>query len=298
MIELPAVRPSRVVVENVRPAVEAGLGAKGSLGAPFVVRADVFGDGHDRVAAALHYRTAVAEPWTEVPMRPLGNDRWEAAIDPKRLGHMEYEIIGWSDHYETWRDGTTKKVEAALDVSVELEEGARLLTEAADRAAADADRTALKEAAARLRAGTTTAVLDDSEVSAAMWRSADRRPLVTTPPFHAFVEPERARFSAWYELFPRSTVDGTDGHAKLRDVITRLPTSRPWASTSSTCRRSTRSDGRDARARTTRRRRVGPTTSAAPGPSARPRGATPPSTPTWARSRTCRRSSPPLRSGA
>ena len=223
MIELPAVRPSRVVIENVRPDVDAGLGAKGSLGAPFVVRADVFGDGHDRVAAALHYRTAVAEPWTELPMRPLGNDRWEAAIRPERLGHLEYEIIGWSDHYESWRDGTAKKVEADIDVSVELEEGARLLTESADRAASDADRTVLKEAAARLRAG-TTAVLDDAAVSTAMWRSADRRPLATTPhPFRAFVEPERARFSAWYELFPRSTVDGTDRHATLRDVIDRIP---------------------------------------------------------------------------
>jgi starch synthase (maltosyl-transferring) len=213
-----------VVIENVRPAIEAGLGAKASLGAPFVVRADVFGDGHDLVAAALHYRTAVAEPWTEMPMRPLGNDRWEAAIEPKRLGHLEYEIIGWSDHYETWRDGTAKKVEAGLDVSVELEEGARLLTDAADRAASDGDRTVLKEAAGRLRSGATTPVLDDVAVSAAMWRSADRRPLATTPhPYHAFVEPERARFSAWYEMFPRSTVDGTDRHATLRDVIDRIP---------------------------------------------------------------------------
>ena len=50
------------------------------------------------------------------------------------------------------------------------------------------------------------------------------------------VERERARFGAWYEMFPRSA--GTDPHAQRARSTKRrrgCPTSRRWASTCSTC---------------------------------------------------------------
>ena len=37
------------------------------------------------------------------------------------------------------------------------------------------------------------------------------------------VDRELAGFSAWYEFFPRSTVDGTERHGTLRDACSRLP---------------------------------------------------------------------------
>src|SRR5437867_1436679 len=36
------------------------------------------------------------------------------------------------------------------------------------------------------------------------------------------VDPERAGFSAWYEMFPRSAGDGT-AHGTFRDCVNRLP---------------------------------------------------------------------------
>ena len=36
------------------------------------------------------------------------------------------------------------------------------------------------------------------------------------------VEPERARFSTWYELFPRSTYDSADGHGTFKQVEAQL----------------------------------------------------------------------------
>ena len=65
-------------------------------------------------------------------------------------------------------------------------------------------------------------------------------------PLELIVDRERARFGAWYELFPRSF----GGFAGVeRAAARRSPRS---ASTSSTSRRSTRSGARTARARTTR----------------------------------------------
>ena len=48
--------PARVVVDVVAPLVDAGrYPAKGTVGEPVVVTADVFLDGHDHPAAALWY---------------------------------------------------------------------------------------------------------------------------------------------------------------------------------------------------------------------------------------------------
>src|SRR5690606_29419574 len=41
--------------------------------------------------------------------------------------------------------------------------------------------------------------------------------------FHVFVDREKAAFSAWYELFPRSQSDDPQRHGTFDDVIRRLP---------------------------------------------------------------------------
>ncbi|MGC4005206.1 MAG: hypothetical protein QM811_19635 [Pirellulales bacterium] len=54
-----------------------------------------------------------------------------------------------------------------------------------------------------------------------MARHADRSTATESPVFEIDVDRPRARFSSWYELFPRSC--GADGkHGTLRDVIGRL----------------------------------------------------------------------------
>ncbi len=62
-----------------------------------------------------------------------------------------------------------------------------------------------------------------AELVALMERYPDRSEAVTYPrELEMVVDPQRARFSAWYELFPRST--GEAGmHGTFRDVEKRLP---------------------------------------------------------------------------
>ena len=62
----------RAVIENVTPCVDGGrFPAKRVVGDKVVVEADLFGDGHDLVAAALRYRHEHEEAWHETPMTPL-----------------------------------------------------------------------------------------------------------------------------------------------------------------------------------------------------------------------------------
>jgi starch synthase (maltosyl-transferring) len=196
------------------PEIDAGrFPAKRVLGEAVTVEADIFADGHDSLAAVLRYKHESASSWTEAPMAALVNDRWRGEFPVTELGRYLFTLEAWIDHFETWTRQLGKRIQAGQDVTVELEVGARMVEEAATRAdgsAADAAR--LKGLAKTLR----TSPLD-GELSDLMRRYADRD-LATTygRELVVVVEPVKARFSTWYELFPRSV--GT-----LRDVERLVP---------------------------------------------------------------------------
>lgn len=230
MPKLPSTRPSRVVVEPVGPVVDGGrYAAKVSLGEPITVTADVFGEGHDAIAVGLRWRTVSAKggrsPWTEQPMHGGVNDRYTASFFPDRLGRYEFEVFGWSARAETWRSGTTKKVEAGVDVSVELLGGRTIVADVLARARAargtEADVAALEKLLAAITAGDTGPVADPT-LKSVFWRYEAREPIAGSGAYPVDVDPVRGRFSAWYEFFPRSTVDGSTRHGTLRDAIDRL----------------------------------------------------------------------------
>ena len=83
----------RVIVENVEPQVDCGrFPIKRVVGETVAVKADIFADGHDAIAAVVLHRRAGAQGWTESRMRDTGNDRWEAAFTVEALGRYEYRI--------------------------------------------------------------------------------------------------------------------------------------------------------------------------------------------------------------
>ena len=210
----------RVAVEAVSPQVEAGrFPSKRSLGEKVAIEADVFADGHDAVACVMRYRHHSESAWTEVPMAPLGNDRWRAELMVSQLGRYLFTVQGWVDRFQTWRGQLAKRVAAGQDVGLELKAGAQLVAAAAARAQGG-DSALLTKLAAALAAGAPTISKDLIEL---MDRYPDRSEAVTYPrELEMLVDPVRARFSAWYELFPRSA--GEPGrHGTFRDVEKRLP---------------------------------------------------------------------------
>jgi starch synthase (maltosyl-transferring) len=217
---------TRVVIEDVSPEIDGGrFPAKRSRGETVTVEADIFADGHDSLTAVMRYRHESSPAWVEVPMVALPNDRWRAEFTVTELGRYVFTVEGQVDHFETWRRQLAKRLEAGQDVSVELELAARMVESAAARAGEDsADTAALKAYAHALRKtrGAASAALD-SELARLMARHADRSRAVRHPREPAVaVEPEKARFSTWYELFPRSA--GEPGrHGTFRDVERRLP---------------------------------------------------------------------------
>jgi starch synthase (maltosyl-transferring) len=207
----------RVAIEAVSPEIESGrFPAKRVVGETVRVEADIFADGHDSLAAVLRHRHQSSAEWTETPMAALVNDRWRGEFPVTALGRYRFTLEGWVDQFETWSRQLAKRIQAGQDVTVELEVGARMIEQAAAQADGNAaDATRLKEMAKSLRAGGSAAL--DGDVGQLMRRYADRsQSTLHAREVEVLVEPVKARYSTWYELFPRSV--GT-----LRDVERLLP---------------------------------------------------------------------------
>ncbi|WP_425230858.1 alpha-1,4-glucan--maltose-1-phosphate maltosyltransferase [Sphingomonas sp.] len=214
-----ATAAARLVVENVRPRVEGGdFAVKIVTGETVEVQATIFTDGHEQLAAELRWRAVDETEWRCVAMEQLPNDGWRASFTPERMGRHEYVVEGWLDRFGGFRRDLRKKLDAAVAQPVDFTEGRSLVTDAIARTR-DA---ALRRLAKRLDGDDAAAFLADE--LAAQMRVADDRPYALASP-RQLVDAERiaARFSSWYELFPRSITDDPARHGTFDDVIGRLP---------------------------------------------------------------------------
>jgi starch synthase (maltosyl-transferring) len=233
----PADGMRRVVIENPTPCIDHGrFPIKRIVGDDVTVEADVFTDGHDAVSCAVLHRPEGTSEWRRVRMAPLVNDRWRAVFSVPAIGRHLYTVAGWVDHLETWRGDLEKKHAAGQDVSVDLQRGVALIRECAERAAGDAAQRLAAWADALAAGGTAiderVALAFDTSLHALAWNHPDPAQVLTCEPVLAIVvDRERARYSSWYELFPRSlATDGSRGigapagaHGTFKDCEARLP---------------------------------------------------------------------------
>ncbi len=218
----------RVLIEGVSPEVDCGrFPAKRTLGDLVHVEADIFTDGHDAIAASVLAHREGSPKWVEIPMQPLVNDRWTASFRVGELGRYGFKVQGWVDHFETWRRDLLKRIKAESDAPVDYLIGADLLDAAAARAIG-ADSMVLAERAKVLRSGLEPGELrihaTDPMLEEIVQRYPDKR-FVSESERESIivVDPVRARFSSWYEFFPRSTAENAETHGTFADCENRLP---------------------------------------------------------------------------
>jgi starch synthase (maltosyl-transferring) len=230
--KFPGDATQRVVIEAVEPEVDGGRFPAKATPGEIRVECDAFADGHDSIAVVLLSRREGRRQWAESRMVFAYNDRWRGRFLAEEVGRYEYTVEAWVDEWASWEKGMRKWLEAGVDVEAHLAMGAELLGRAAERAVAsagaDGDAGELRALAALVRDETEAAearaerVFSD-DVAELMWRHADRSASTRYGRvLRVVVDPERARFSAWYELFPRSL--GEPGrHGTFRDVEAHLP---------------------------------------------------------------------------
>jgi len=218
---------ARAVIERIAPSVDGGrFPVKRVVGDEVVVEADCFTDGHDLIACLLLWRREGEAVWQENPMVPLGNDRWRGGFAAASLGRYQYTVTAWVDHFLSWRHDFARRVEGE-DLRIAALVGADLVDALAQRAEGK-ERKPLQDWAAQLRAAIGAAAIKalglDEELAAIAGRYPDRRYATTCPVAHPLVvDRERARFSTWYEMFPRSASSTPGRHGTLRDCEARLP---------------------------------------------------------------------------
>jgi hypothetical protein len=214
--------PAFAVVENVTPCVDGGrFPAKRVVGDTVEVNASCFAHGHELVACVVRYR-GPGGPWTETPMTSLGNDRWSGAFEVDRTGRWEYEVICWVDHLTHWREEFVRRVEPD-DIRLNALMGADLI------ARCDFPEEECKDLAALatiLRTETDIdrlrSAADDDNLFAMARRHEPRDGLARSAVYAVQVDRVRARFSTWYEIFPRSCSSVPGKHGTFADLDERL----------------------------------------------------------------------------
>ena len=246
----PAEGRKRVIIEHIQPQVDCGrYPARRILGDRVEISAAIFSDGHDHVAAQLLFKHESEPTWRSMPMAELTNDRWSASFTVDRLGTWIFTIQAWVDHFDTWCADLKKRLAAQpdpdspdpakrdlppQDIPLALTIGALLLDQTAARAAAakdskSADAKQLEAIAGSLRSlAAQKSVLYDYPLSPQIEELAARYPDLSfastaEKDLHLWVDRERARFSSWYELFPRSTSPDPTRHGTFADVELLLP---------------------------------------------------------------------------
>jgi starch synthase (maltosyl-transferring) len=229
-LEEPRLVLRRVVIENLAPEVDGGkYPIKRTVGEQVVVEADIHADGHDVLGAVVLYRSERESAWLEAVMRPLVNDRWQGQFHVESLGSYVYTVQAWVDGFQSWSRDTVKKFDAGQDISVAAAMGARLIESAVDRAQGSAEQKLAAQFAAELKSLSRTGgeavakLARNAELAALMRRYTDRSRATTyDKQLGVTVDREKARYSTWYEMFPRSSAMVPNKHGTFRDCIERL----------------------------------------------------------------------------
>jgi len=221
-----ATKSARLCIEAIRPLIDEGrFAVKRVLGEEIQVEADIFSDGHDQIGAALLWRAADDVDWTEIPMQPQDNDRWQASFQPARIGRYLFTIEAWRDDFATFQSDLAKKQAAGRDLTLEFEEANIFLAPTAEEESSlTPPLTTLRLNFAAADDATKLSLLLSPDTKALLDGGRHRK-FVTryASPIAVDVDRRAAGFSSWYELFPRSQSNNPDRHGRFDDVIARLP---------------------------------------------------------------------------
>jgi len=218
----------RVVIEHVAPEIDSGrFPVKRVAGEKVVVEADIFADGHDSISAMLLYRGPGEVQWTETPMQFIGNDRWQGEFIVEKIGRYFYTVTGWVDHFSSWQKALEKKFSAGQDISADILTGVEYIREASKRASGK-DAKRLSEIADfigrkkdiekifSLSMGEELSTLMDQYTDRGFATTYERELAVS-------VDRDKALFSSWFEIFPRSCSPEPGRHGTFRDCERIIP---------------------------------------------------------------------------
>ena len=201
----------RIPVLDIWPIVAGGSRpAKAVRGEIFPIRASVFREGYDSVAAdvILIDPTGAESQRIRMDYCDGGKELHVAQVAIHQEGLWSFRIDAYSDPVSTWIRRATTKIPAGVDVDLEYQEGLLLFNRVLENS--DAESSAiLHHALAKLQDTASgdnerLAVLADPVLVSTLRKNVIREMTSSYGPFDVYVERKRALFGSWYEFFPRS----------------------------------------------------------------------------------------------
>ena len=217
----------RVVIDYVSPSVNCGeFYVKRVVNEIVNVTAHVLADGHDVLGASVLYKHEKDKTWSEVRMRLVVNDEWQALFKVEKQGFYTYKVQAWVDYALNWRYGLIRKIKDGQFVRSELLEGVDYIKAILDKVNAK-DKEYLEHLSRIFK--------NDNDYGEAITEASGNRindifyanPLKilsnTSKEYKVYVDRKKARFSTWYEFFPRSASQNRGVHGTFKDCERLLP---------------------------------------------------------------------------
>lgn len=216
------VKQQRLIIENVKPQINSGtFFIKRVVDEIVNISADIFGDGHDVIQAEVKVKHESNKHNFNVRLQPDVNDVYYGAFHVTEQGYYTYKLVAWVDHPLNWLEGIIKKIDAGNNVKSELTEAEAFLNFTKDQAEH-------KDAKAYLdnlndiikdpeRYEESCQLLKDQRLFQLFKEFPNRKFATETQEFQIYVDRKKARFSTWYEFFPRSASELPNRHGTFKD---------------------------------------------------------------------------------
>ncbi|MCF7568742.1 alpha-1,4-glucan--maltose-1-phosphate maltosyltransferase [Sabulilitoribacter arenilitoris] len=217
----------RVVIDYVSPKINNGeFFIKRIINEVVNIEAHILADGHDVLAASILYKHKKAKKWSETRLYLDANNEWKGSFTVEKQGFYTYKVEAWVDYALNWQHGIERKIEDGQHVKSELLEGIEHLK--AIKSSVDKNDSFYFDYLINIFANEEN--YDEAINEAQSERLHDiftkypQKILAnTSDEYKVYVDRKKARFSTWYEFFPRSASEHKGVHGTFKDCERLLP---------------------------------------------------------------------------
>ena len=216
----------RAVIDYVYPKINDGdFYIKRVVNEIVHVDAHILVDGHDVLAASVLYKHENEKKWHETRMYTV-NDEWKASFKVTKQGYYTYKVQGWVDYALNWQHGIERKIHDNQYVASELLEGIELIKQIKAKTKQDDSlylNHLIKIFANKDNYNEAISEATSQRLHEIFTNHPQKILANTSKDYQIYVDRLKARFSTWYEFFPRSASEHEGVHGTFKDCERLLP---------------------------------------------------------------------------
>ncbi len=210
----------RVIINAVQPQIDCGrYPVKRILGEKVDVKAHVLVDGHDLIQASVLFKAGKSRKWQESQMQENSNDEWSGEFGIDKQVDYTYKIQAWVDYSLNWQHGISRKLQDDQHVHSELLDGVAHLENAfakANKSEKPHLKNAIEAFQDKDRYEEAVKFATSNKLQELFEKYPEKRFAAESDELQVTVDRKKARFSTWYEFFPRSAGKGYE-HGTFKD---------------------------------------------------------------------------------